>query len=180
MILPQRSFSFFSVLSNFPAQHCLQATKQPIANTSICIQGLGHFQGLKPLLSQLSLPLRRRLWQSTMPLCEFILDISISMANKFLYSPPFFPSVLIISSLLFKFICEDHSTIILFLTCVSVYSRESSEQRNIIPSLEAVNCFLYQIFLKFKFEFIYSHLFNCNTTTIRKNRRKNRANYTLN
>ena len=35
--------------------------------------------------------------------------------------------------------------------------------------------------LKFKFKFIYSHLFNyCNTTTIRKKRSKNRANYTLN
>ena len=34
---------------------------------------------------------------------------------------------------------------------------------------------------KFKFKFIYSHLFNYNTTTIRKKRRsKNRANYTLN
>ena len=35
--------------------------------------------------------------------------------------------------------------------------------------------------LKFKFKFIYSHLFNyCNTTTIRKKRRiKNRVNYTL-
>ena len=33
---------------------------------------------------------------------------------------------------------------------------------------------------KFKFKFIYSHLFNYNTTTIRKNRSKNRANYTLN
>ena len=33
---------------------------------------------------------------------------------------------------------------------------------------------------KFKFKFIYSHLFNYNTTTIRKKRSKNRANYTLN
>ena len=32
---------------------------------------------------------------------------------------------------------------------------------------------------KFKFKFIYSHLFNYNTTTIKK-RSKNRANYTLN
>ena len=35
---------------------------------------------------------------------------------------------------------------------------------------------------KFKFKFIYSHLFNYNTTTIRKKNEevKNRANYTLN
>ena len=34
---------------------------------------------------------------------------------------------------------------------------------------------------KVKFNFIHSHLFNYNTTTIRKKRRsKNRANYTLN
>ena len=33
---------------------------------------------------------------------------------------------------------------------------------------------------KFKFKFIYSHLFNYNTTTIRKKRSKNRANSTLN
>ena len=33
---------------------------------------------------------------------------------------------------------------------------------------------------KVKFKFIYSHLFNDNTTTIRKKRSKNRANYTLN
>ena len=32
----------------------------------------------------------------------------------------------------------------------------------------------------FKFKFIYSHLFNYNTTTIRKKEVKNRANYTLN
>ena len=33
---------------------------------------------------------------------------------------------------------------------------------------------------KLKFMFIYSHLFNYNTTTIRKKRSLNRANYTLN
>ena len=33
---------------------------------------------------------------------------------------------------------------------------------------------------KFKFKFIYSNLFNYNTTIIRKKRSKNRANYTLN
>ena len=35
-------------------------------------------------------------------------------------------------------------------------------------------------YYKFKFKFIYSHLFNYNTTTIRENRSKKRANYTLN
>ena len=33
---------------------------------------------------------------------------------------------------------------------------------------------------KFKFKFIYSHLFNYSPTTIRKKRSKKRANYTLN
>ena len=33
---------------------------------------------------------------------------------------------------------------------------------------------------KFKFKFIYSHLYNNNTKTIKKKRSKKRANYTLN